>query len=227
MKSCGEVFMSQTLTAEDINGKTFENVIFYNVVFDSDVSFVNCKLSNVHFQNCQFKILNMNGMGLGNVFNKRTRVKLYSMSTLHFYILADDSIEDFDRNKYVYKKVFVPEKISATIKNTALEHFDKYKGGFRYYLPECEAIAKLRITDDAKCMIFNHGKCRASKAYVVSIYDRNGVQYNRAKSVMYNFIYEVGKTVESEKYDEVISNVCSDGIHFFVNEEDAWSYNFN
>ena len=39
-----------------------------------------------------------------------------------------------------------------------------------------------------------------------------------------NFIYEVGKMVEVEDFDDDRWNECSTGIHFFITRDEALNY---
>ncbi len=85
-------------------------------------------------------------------------------------------------------------------------------------------IIKLQIPASAKRTSSLVGrKCRASKAKVLSITDSNGkpIQSCKCWNENYDFVYEVGKTVIPDEYDDDIRIECSSGIHFFITEKEA------
>ncbi len=82
-------------------------------------------------------------------------------------------------------------------------------------------MVKLRITENAKRSSATSYKCRASEAEVLEI---EGGLKQIASNRNSNFIYEVGKIVKVENFDEDRWNECSTGIHFFMNKEMAKQY---
>ena len=88
------------------------------------------------------------------------------------------------------------------------------------------AIVELQITEDAKRCSSSGRKCRCSKAVVLSIKSIDGEQsFDRAVSNRdRTFVYEVGKTVSVDNFDENRWNECSTGIHFFITREEAVRY---
>ena len=91
---------------------------------------------------------------------------------------------------------------------------------------EEEVIVELLITEDAKRSSATSRKCRCSKVKVLSITSLDETeQYNVAYSSYDNdFIYEVGKTVEPDSFDEDRFDECSNGIHFFITRQEAVDY---
>ena len=86
-------------------------------------------------------------------------------------------------------------------------------------------IAKLLIPEDAKRSSATTRKCRASKAKVLAIYNRNGGEISEGKSIHDDeFIYRVGETVYPDHWDEDRWNECSNGIHFFITRKEAEEY---
>lgn len=79
-------------------------------------------------------------------------------------------------------------------------------------------LVKLLIPSDAKRCNATGRKCRASKAVVMEILG-NTVARGRG-----GFLYELGKTVTPDSYDECRWNECSNGIHFFLTKEEAARY---
>lgn len=74
----------------------------------------------------------------------------------------------------------------------------------------------------------DHAKFRANKLMVIEIVDVDD------PSIKKDFIinkydttktkYEVGKDVESDRYDEETKNICSNGIHYFKTPTTAYYY---
>ena len=87
---------------------------------------------------------------------------------------------------------------------------------------KCEnnVIVKLLIPEDAKRSSATTRKCRASKAIVLEVIGaEKGVSYEDA-----DFVYEVGKEMTPDSFDDDRWNECSHGIHFFITREEAEKY---
>lgn len=92
----------------------------------------------------------------------------------------------------------------------------------------CRGIVKLRIPADAKRSSAGGRKCRCSHAYVEGIYTLSGkplkvVGYS-AYRTSGQIVYEMGKMVYADKWDDDRWNTCSNGIHFFLNRMEAVNY---
>lgn len=87
-------------------------------------------------------------------------------------------------------------------------------------------IVKLLIPADEKRSSATSRKCRASKAVVIAVYDKDGNEIDSAVSNYYNtFVYRTGETVEpANKFDGNRWNECAPGIHFFITREEAENY---
>ena len=87
-------------------------------------------------------------------------------------------------------------------------------------------IVKLKILENAKRSSATTRKCRCSEAEVISITSLNG-NYSLTKafsSFNPDFMYEVGKIVAVDNFDENRWNECSTGIHFFITRDEAVNY---
>lgn len=87
-----------------------------------------------------------------------------------------------------------------------------------------EGIAKLLIPSDARRSNATTRKCRAEFADVLAIYDGDKEIQSGTSMHDSDFIYEVGKRVIADKWDEDRWNECSHGIHFFITREEAEDY---
>jgi len=85
----------------------------------------------------------------------------------------------------------------------------------------------LQIPEDAKRCSATTRKCRCDKALVLGITDLDGsnpIGEILNESQPHHVLYEVGKMVYPDSFDENRWNECSHGIHFFINKQDAIDY---
>ena len=91
-------------------------------------------------------------------------------------------------------------------------------------------LVKLLILEDAKRCSATGRKCRCSKAKVLDISvlqdGKEGPKERKIINVSYgpHVIYEMGKVVEPDSFDEDRFNECSHGIHFFIDKQEAINY---
>ena len=83
-------------------------------------------------------------------------------------------------------------------------------------------IVKLEIPADAKRSSATSRKCRASKARVLEIQNKDGskADVTEVKSDR-GGVYKVGEMVYPDEWDDNRWNECSHGIHFFVTRIEA------
>ena len=89
-----------------------------------------------------------------------------------------------------------------------------------------EYLVKIQIPEDARRCSATTRKCRCDKAMVLDITSLDGNKhYDEVTNNRYNeTIYKVGEFVYPDSFDENRWNECSNGIHFFINKEDAINY---
>lgn len=100
-------------------------------------------------------------------------------------------------------------------------------GSFIAYKKAGRYIVKLQIPKDAKRLSATSRKCRCNKAKVLEIQNLDGTKADITEVESYydkTFIYEVGKIVSVDNFDEDRWNECSTGIHFFINRQEAVQY---
>ena len=87
-------------------------------------------------------------------------------------------------------------------------------------------LVKLLITADARRSSATSNKCRCDEAKVLGITDLDGS--NPIASITnYNYAethYVVGEMVYPDSFDEDRWDECSNGIHFFINKQEAINY---
>lgn len=100
-------------------------------------------------------------------------------------------------------------------------------GAFIGYKKASGYILKLEILQDARRSSSSSRKCRCDKAKVLEIQNLYGGIAN-VKEVKSNydksFIYRLGEIVEEPNFCEDRWNECAEGIHFFINRQEAVEY---
>ena len=88
-------------------------------------------------------------------------------------------------------------------------------------------IVKLEIPEDAKRSSATTRKCRCDKAKVLDIINfdtKEHVEQVLNKAYNQETLYKVGEMAYPDKFDDNRWNECSNGIHFFINKQDAIDY---
>ena len=100
-------------------------------------------------------------------------------------------------------------------------------GAFIGYKKASGYILKLEILQDARRSSSSSRKCRCDKAKVLEIQNLYGDIAN-VKEVKSdydkNYIYRLGEIVEEPNFCEDRWNECAEGIHFFINRQEAVEY---
>ena len=89
-----------------------------------------------------------------------------------------------------------------------------------------DLLIKLLIPEDARRCSSTSSKCRCDKAMVLDIMTLDESKHLKAvTNTNYKECrYEVGKEVIPDSFDENRFNECSNGIHFFINKQEAINY---
>ena len=90
-----------------------------------------------------------------------------------------------------------------------------------------DKLIKLLIPEDAKRCSATTYKCRCDKAQVLAITSLDEkLSFDSVVNIAYtpNIEYKVGEMVYPDKFDDDRWNECSNGIHFFINKQDAINY---
>ena len=88
-------------------------------------------------------------------------------------------------------------------------------------------LVKLLVLEDSKRSSATTMKCRCDKAQVLAITSLDEKEnFESVVNTNYNphIEYKVGEIVYPDKFDEDRWNECSNGIHFFINKQDAINY---
>lgn len=97
-----------------------------------------------------------------------------------------------------------------------------------YIYDTMQVIVKLLIPADAQRSNGTGRKCRASKARILDLQDKQGNSLppdTTARSAHdQNFTYKKGETIHVENFDTNRWNECAPGIHFFITRIEAVEY---
>ena len=120
------------------------------------------------------------------------------------------------------------------LRDTDLEEADLYypiacpeKGSFIGWKKANGYIVELEVLSGAKRSSASGKKCRCDKAKILSITTLDGSD-SGLKKIRSNFdrdfIYEIGKTVTVNDFDDNRWAECAPGIHFFITRQEAVEY---
>jgi len=106
----------------------------------------------------------------------------------------------------------------ANLSRANLSAFNICEGSLVVYKKVSGKIVQLRIPETARRTASLVGrKCRASHAEVIDIEGGEPVETR-------GLVYEIGKTVYPDSYDDDIRVECTHGIHFFMTRKEAEDY---
>lgn len=248
-----DIVFPEKLEHISFNGCMFDDREFNNITFDTcefimcDMSytmFTNCKfispiftytdLHNSNFVGCQFDsgwfdLVNLNGVKFA--YTSFECFRLFNL-TLQTSVFSNCDFDiDYQENCDFTRAVFVETNlnVSSHVPDTgsfigwkkAVIHHDSYEDD-EYY------IVKLRIPEDARRSNAGNTKCRADKAYVEDIQDLDGNSVDKVVESIWDskFRYQKWQIVTEPNYCENRFEECANGIHFFLNREDAVNFTF-
>lgn len=195
-------FMNSDFYSTDMDHVKFTGCDFRNCRFDEarfwKVRFRHCIFDDAFFNDCSF--IDCNFEGCSTAFNT-----VHNCSGFPYVPMACPEEGEFIGYKKVCLNMVEPNAARL-----------------------CRGIVKLRIPADAKRSSAGGRKCRCSHAYVEGIYTLSGeplkvVGYS-AYRTSGQIVYETGKMVYADKWDDDRWNTCSNGIHFFLNRMEAVNY---
>ena len=161
------------------------------------------------------------GDGLSKVLTPIELSALRFIRTLFACVHKDDKVYlKLDKSLSAIFKLSCPET-GSFIGYKKCVYYDPYTD-----FPT-DVIVTLEIPEDAKRSSAFGKKCRCDKAKVADIRSIDGKdRFECAVSKMCpEFEYNLGQIVSVNDFDECRWNECSTGIHFFMDKQDAISYN--
>ena len=217
-------------------------------LYNADLSNANLRCANLHYAN----LYNAN-LSCANLYNANLRcANLYNANLSNADLrYADLRHADLRYANLSYDNLYAANLSCANLYNSNLSNADlRYAnlsnaglyndnnvpfipyacpsyGSFIGYKKVKGCIIKLEILSDAKRCSATGRKCRCNKAKVLNIQDVDGnILDIKELSSDYDetFIYKVGEIVEVKDFCEDRWEECSQGIHFFINRQEAVYY---
>ena len=214
------VFENEDLRGADFRRAKFDKGVVFRNCDLYDANFKGAELEGVEFENCEFSYndrLFAKYIKMPFWMNKlryKTDIRYstgkYTIDSKINTIICGVKARDFPKEKfYGYKIVEITHKTEGNVAT--------YKCG----------LATLYINPKDGALVYEGYKCRCAKAFVLSIKDKDGVFYNEGCSVFAKgpcARYKVGDYVLADSFDDTWDVECSNGIHFFMTEQEAWDY---
>lgn len=224
-------------------GRSFKDARVSNAIFKGEsidnlldmrkTDFSGADMVNVRFNLCDLRGVNFDGAKFENVsfyacifYEKYIPGRCGTVEIVPFYrngIRVDYNESRINGDSYY---MFNSDEMYYPIETDGEELYGYKKVLTRNCGPHY-AIAKLRIPAYAERIVYKDNKCRASCAQVVDIYDEYGVRYYTGTSIYYRTTkckYNLGHMVYADDFNDNPFEICSNGIHFFLTEQEAWDY---
>lgn len=248
-----DTFSKETFLKVIFDGVTFNGCTFVNVDFDEcklrGAKFLACTFSECRFNDCWmpdvvfdsgsymftgFYNSNFENTIWANIFmthcafNGNIWLRANFNKNMHFSSV--DFKSDYSKFKNMKSKPYIPLACPSHGAFVGWKVCNQNPSGLFTSVDRIKdlVIVKLEIPATAKrSSAEDTGKCRCDKAKVLGIYKINGKKHE--KNVAYslytnNTIYQVGKMVYPDSFDENRFKICSNGIHFFANKQDAINF---
>ena len=212
----------------------------YANLSNADLRYANLRYANLRYANLSNADLRYAGLSNADLSNANLIYADLSNADLRYADLSNANLSNADLSNadlryadlsnanlryanLIYANLRYAENVHIPINCPEKGSFIGFK---KALTDKEEVIVELLITEDAKRSSATSRKCRCSKAKVLSITSLDETeQYNEAySSYDSDFIYEVGKTVEPDLFDEDRFDECSNGIHFFITRQEAVDY---
>jgi hypothetical protein len=199
-------YTNDVIFSHDCEDNTIKKTVENAVKKGANLSYANLSMANLGYANLSGANLSCANLSMANLgcANLR-RANLSDANLIRAYLSGADL--SFVKTNYL----------------TAGYHLACPESGEFIGYKKCRdnIIVTLKILADSKRSSANTLKCRASKVEVIALNkgDKAISQYDS------DFIYQVGKIIEVNDFDDNRWNECSTGIHFFMNKECAENYN--
>ena len=192
----------------------------------ADLSYTNLKYANLYNVNLEYA--NLEGANL-------------ECADLRFANLRDTNLRyaNLRSAKLSYANLNYTDLYNANLKEAKLDNaknipyipmvcpeVGEFYGYKKVHIGNIKCIAKLYIPAEAKRSSATTRRCRCEFAKVISITSLDGRQAFDEAVSNYDpkFKYKVGETVYPDKFDENRWDECSNGIHFFIQRQEAVNY---
>lgn len=192
-----------------------------------------CEIIQSNFTRCRF--VDCNSSNLIIVYNtfyhsniespiKKSKIKYNNLYTSSLRLDCEGTL--FHKNEYYNSSI---SYIDLPVHDSFYKDLNQVPEGDIIVWKKlyCGYLAKLLIPADVERVTNISNKCRAKMAKVLEILTPTGE--NAQQMCSYHntcFLYEVGKDVVAENWDNNPLNTCAGGIHFFMTKKQAEDYFF-
>lgn len=185
---------------------------------DVDLNGVNLRYADLsyadlHYADLSYADLSFANLHCANLRSASLRYANLNCANLNCAILFDVSLHEADL-RYVKKMPYVPMVCPEECSFIGWKNVG-------------DKIVKLEIPAEAKRSSATSRKCRCEFAKVLGIFELDGKPSCETKVINSNYqecVYELGKLVYPDSFDENRWNECSHGIHFFMQRQEAIDY---
>lgn len=218
-------FVGANFVGADLGGANLNNANFYDANFNG-ANLRDANLSYADLSGASLRCANLCGANLSYAALSYANLAAANLrdANLDGAYLCDTNLGDAD----LYGAINIP-----FIPMVCPTHgsFIGYKKAYPAYprlkdSRETNVIIKLEICEDARRSSGIGRKCRCDKAKVISISSLDGSKTFHTAHSMHNssFIYKVGEIVEEPNFCEDRFRECAEGIHFFIDKQEAIDY---
>lgn len=219
----------------------FKNCYFYDDVF-SCVNFMHCIFENCTFGSATILTSTFSDCVFSDVVIRDCIINFCGFNSCSFddlCVISDNVFRDSGFNSTNFHNAYVKRgntflncdltnAISPPYVKMACPTHGSFIGWKKVYDgEEGYCLVKLEIPAKAKRSSATSRKCRAEYAKVLGVYTSDLKKIDCKKVVSFAYtrcVYEVGKIVYPDAFDENRYDECSNGIHFFIDVNDAIEY---
>lgn len=219
----------------------FAMCTFEDCVFD-DIDMFCCQFEKCYFNHCSFRNTKMKACAFrmcdffGTDFVGIEPVNsIMEFCHARFSVILNSNLSGMP----IYNSILTIRQCMNIHVPQIVPEIGSFIGWKKAYIKDIKglgsAIVKLQIPANARRSSFGR-KCRCDRAKVLEIYGykyKYGLKNAAMKEKVYvdhaasifdpEFVYVVGKTVKVDDFNEEC-NECSEGIHFFLSEQEAIDY---
>ena len=207
----------------------------YDCLYDADLRYADLRVANLHGANLHDSYLRYAYLGFANLRYSYLGCACLHVADLCHSDLSGANLSDADLSyaDLSYADLSDANHVQLSIAKTSILPDEGDIIGWKKAwtddtMPPKSVIVKLLIPADAQRSNATGRKCRASKARVLDLQDKQGnslppdtMAYSGHDT---DFTYKKGETVHVENFDTNRWNECAPGIHFFITRIEAVEY---
>ena len=221
-------FSNKDLSNANLSGANLSNAnLRYADLSYADLSYANLRYADIRCANIHCANLRDANLCDANFCNANLSDANLCFVNLNFAKLCNANLSDADLRCANFSNSDLSGTKNIMYIPMACPEEGSFIGFKKAVYADKNYIVKLEILADALRSSATSRKCRCNKAKVLEIQNVDGSKANI--DVVHStcdpsFQYKTGQIVEEPKYDENRFNICSKGIHFFINRQEAVNY---